>query len=203
MNPIPQNQTDEEKLVMPNITNPNSIHISGKLKFDGYRKIELHCYVDTGASLCIASKYVIPEEHWVNTERAIQVKIADGNTISLNKVCKNLDIQIAGELFHIPTIYQQESGIDLIFGNNFLQLYGPFTQFTKMIILTLTGEEVYIKKITTARKVGIPGFLESIKKNSKKPKTDTINISPNKIQLLERGKDSIKKFKELNFICYN
>ena len=69
----------------------------------------------------------------------ILVKIADGNTISLNKVCKNIDIQIAGEIFHIPTIYQQESSIDFIFSNNFLQLYGPYTQFTKKIILTLSG----------------------------------------------------------------
>ena len=78
------------ELVMSNITNPNSIYISGKLKFAGYKQIELHCYVDTGASLCVASKYVIPEEHWVNAERPIQVKIANGSTISISKVCKNL-----------------------------------------------------------------------------------------------------------------
>lgn len=199
---LPQNQTEEE-LAMSNITNPNSIYIKGKLKFTGYKQIELHCYVDTGASLCIASKHVIPEEHWVNAERPLQVKIANGKTIAITKVCKNLDILIAGEIFHIPTVYQQETGIDFIIGNNFLQLYGPFTQLTKMIILTLNHEEIFIRKITFAKKVGVIGFLNSMKKNSRTKKTEVINISPNKIQLLQRGRDSINKFKEMNFICQN
>ena len=72
-----------------------------------------------------------------------------------------------------------------------------------MIILTLSGEEVYIKKVTTAKKVGTKGFLESMKKNSKIQKPVAININPNKIQLLKKGRDSINKFKELNFICEN
>ena len=67
-----------------------------------------------------------------------------------------------------------------------------------MIILTLSGQEVYIIKITTARKVGVPGFLESMKKNSKTKKPDAINITTNKKFLLQRGKDVIRRFKELN-----
>lgn len=128
MNHLPQIQTDEvEEIVMPNITNPNSIYIKGKLKFAGYKQIELHCYVDTGASLCLTSKFVIPEEHWVNAERPMKILIANGSAMTINKVCKNLDIMIAVEKFHIPTVYQQESCMDLILGNNFCQLYGPFT----------------------------------------------------------------------------
>lgn len=62
MNHLPQRdrlkkQTEEaEEIVMSNITNPNSIYIYGKLKFAGYKQIKLHLYVDTGASLRIASK---------------------------------------------------------------------------------------------------------------------------------------------------
>ncbi|KAJ9543840.1 hypothetical protein OSB04_023547 [Centaurea solstitialis] len=45
-----------------------------------------------------------------------QAKIANGSIVTINKVCKNLDIMIAGEIFHIPTIYQQESNLDFILG---------------------------------------------------------------------------------------
>ena len=72
-----------------------------------------------------------------------------------------------------------------------------------MIILTLSGKEVYISKVTTAYRVGVKGFLESMKKKSKVQKPDAINISSNKIHFLERGKDSIKKYKESNFIIQN
>jgi hypothetical protein len=200
---------------MVNITNPNSIYIKGKLKFSGYKQIELHCYVDTGASMCVASKYVIPNEHWVNTERPIVVKIANDMKITLSKVCKNLNVLIAGEIFHIPTVYQQESGIDFILGNNFCQLYGPFTQFTDRVIFTLNKIPIHIGKIRIAHKVGIPGYLESMKKKSNLPKTEVINISPNKINsLLERGgyirnqklfeiqKDKISKIEKLlDLVC--
>lgn len=74
---------------------------------------------------------------------------------------------VACEIFNIPTVYQQESGIDFIIGNNFCQLYEPFVQYAKMIILTLAGKEVYIPKITKAYKVGVKNFLESMKKKSK------------------------------------
>ncbi|KAJ9562266.1 hypothetical protein OSB04_007426 [Centaurea solstitialis] len=202
MSHLLQIQTEEPiELVMPNITNPNSIYIAGKLKFAGYKQIELHCYVDTGASMCVASQYVIPKEHWVNAERPIRAKIADGSIVTINKVCKNLDILIAGEIFHIPTIYQQESDLDFILGNNFLLLYGPFAQFTKMVILHLDNKEVFISKVTTAYRVGVKGFLESMKKKSKVQQPKPLNISPNKIHLLKRGNDRIKIFKsEYNFI---
>ncbi|GJR94508.1 Orf y [Tanacetum coccineum] len=47
-----------------NITNPNSIYIQGNLKFKGFKEYKLHCYIDTGASLCLASKYVFPHDLW-------------------------------------------------------------------------------------------------------------------------------------------
>ena len=50
------------------------------------------------------------------------VKIADGSSITINKVCRDIDLIIAGEIFHIPTVYQQESGIDFIIGNNSLSV---------------------------------------------------------------------------------
>ena len=197
-------EDSQEELVMPNITNPSSIYIKGTLKFTGYRKIELHCYVDTGASLCIASKHVILPEHWVDAERPIEVKIANGKTITINKVCKNLDMLIAEELFHIPTVYQQEAGIDFILGNNFCLTYSPFTQLdNRKIIFTLAGEEIWVKKITCAQRVGFEGYLESKKKNSKAKPVQPINISQNKIQILERGRDMLQKYREMNFIMTN
>jgi hypothetical protein len=197
-------ENSQEELVMSNITNPTSIYITGILKFTGYRKIKLHCYVDTGASLCIASKYVIPPEHWVNAERPIEVKIANGKTITITKVCKNLEIMIAEEIFHIPTVYQQDAGIDFILGNNFCLQYKPFIQLNeRTIIFTLNKEEVWVKKVTRAEALGQPGFLESKKKNSKTKPITPINISQNKIQLLERGRDKLLKYQEMNFALTN
>ena len=194
-----QTVSDEGKeLVMSNITNPTSIYIQGTFSFKGYKKIKLHCYVDTGASLCIASKHVIPPEHWVNAERSIPVKIADGKTITITKVCKNLDVIFAESVFHIPTVYLQESGIDFIIGNNFCLEYAPFTQHTNHVIFTHPIEgDVFVKKIRKAMRQGISGFLESMKKESKNTKTiEPVNISQNKIYFLERGRSMIKKFHE-------
>jgi len=33
----------------------------------------------------------------------------------------------------VPTIYQQETGLDMIIGNNFLRLYAPFCQYLEYI----------------------------------------------------------------------
>ena len=57
-------QTDSKvmnsKNVILTITNPNSIFVKVTFTFVGYKQIDLNCYIDTGASLYIASKYVIP-----------------------------------------------------------------------------------------------------------------------------------------------
>lgn len=95
---------DEEEKVM-NITNPNSIYIKGLLKFKNFKQFDIYCYVDTGASLCLASKNIIPEEFWENAPKTIPAKIADGKIINITKVCRNLDIQIADTVFHIPAVY--------------------------------------------------------------------------------------------------
>lgn len=186
--PIKEKPKDEKMLLQGNITNPNSIYIKGQIKFAGYKNIELHCYVDTGASLCIASKHVIPREHWENAPRPITVKIADGSTVQITKVCRNLNMKIAGEIFHIPTVYQQETGMDFIIGNNFCQLYEPFVQYTDRIIFTLDGQPIVIGKIRKALSNAKPGFLDSMKKTSKLKKPEPINVSPQKITLFKGGK---------------
>lgn len=182
---LEQISSDKKDLVM-NITNSNSIYIKGIFKYSGYKQIELHCYVDTGASMCVASKHVIPNEHWVNAERIITVKTANG-PITINKVCKNLTVRLAGELFHIPSVYQQDSGVDFIIGNNFCLLYGPFAQFTDRIIFHLNDVPIVIGKIKAAYNKGQKGFLESMNFFSKTPQPQPINISTDKIQLLEGG----------------
>ncbi|ALD49090.1 ORF5 [Atractylodes mild mottle virus] len=197
-----QIQNNHQQLSL-NATNTSSIYISGKLKFQGYKQLDLHCFVDTGASMCVASKHVIPEEHWENSSRQLLVKTANG-MITINKVCKNIDIMIADTIFHIPTIYQQEIGIDLLLGNNFLLLYGPFTQYTDRIILFKENQPVIIGKVSKAYLHGMPGYLDSMKKNSRNPVPPPINITSNKIedskrfsvlklQLLERGREIINR----------
>nr|QVW10188.1 putative reverse transcriptase [Atractylodes mild mottle virus] len=197
-----QIQNNHQQLSL-NATNTSSIYISGKLKFEGYKQLDLHCLVETGASLCVASKHVIPEEHWENSSRQLLVKTSNG-MITINKVCKNIDIMIADTIFHIPTIYQQEIGIDLLLGNNFLLLYGPFTQYTDRIILFKENQPVIIGKVSKAYLHGMPGYLDSMKKNSRNPVPPPINITSNKIedskrfavlklQLLERGREIISR----------
>lgn len=65
---------------------------------------------------------------------------------------------VGGVKFFIPTINQQESGVDMIIGNNFLNLYSPFTQTLYYIILnTIEGEQVYVTKVKNAKIVASPG----------------------------------------------
>nr|WUF06597.1 reverse transcriptase [Angelica bushy stunt virus] len=183
-----------DELVM-NITNPSSIYIQGTLWFSGYRKISLHCYVDTGASICLANKYVIPPEHWENAERPIKVKTANG-IITIDKVCKNLDMIIAGTSFHIPTAYQQNAGMDFIIGNNFCLLYSPCIFHLKQIVLhTLEKKPVWVDKVFRAEQRGLKGFLDSRKIGSKKRAPDPVNISSQRTLFLERGREKLEAFR--------
>lgn len=56
--------------------------------------MEIHCYVDTGASLSLASRYIIPEEHLETSPRVIKASVANGDHITINKVVRNIDMQI-------------------------------------------------------------------------------------------------------------
>ena len=80
-----QKNSDNNDSLM-NFTNPNSIYVSAFLNFKGYKKFRIHCFVDTGASLCLASKFVIPDELWENAPKQISATIANGDTITINKV---------------------------------------------------------------------------------------------------------------------
>lgn len=80
---------------------------------------------------------MIHEELWENAPREINVTIANESTVTITKLCRNLTVFHAEEPFFTPTVYQQESGIDLLLGNNFCQLYGPFTQWIDRIALHL------------------------------------------------------------------
>ena len=181
---------------MYTLTNPNSIYIKGTFRFAGYKQIDLHCYVDTGASLCLASKHVIPAEHWINAPKVIRVKTANG-PVYLNKKCSDLQIRLAGQIFHIPSVYQQENGIDFILGNNFCLLYRPFIQNLRTISLHNKGVEVSISKITNAYFHGKHNFLESMKINSRTQKPEPINIAQNQID----DKKDIEDIEEYQFIA--
>ncbi|AAM53128.1 ORFV [Mirabilis mosaic virus] len=186
---------------LANKTNPNSIYIEAKVKFKGYQTLSLHCYVDTGASLCLASKHVIPDDFWENAPRSIPVKIANQSSITLNKVCRGLKINIAGNEFFIPTIYQQETGIDILLGNNFCQTYQPFIQWVDHIAFHIkeNNEEkrVLIPKVRIAMRKGHPGFLEAMRKGSGKKPVPGTNITQEVIDDEEKGFIEISKFREI------
>lgn len=59
------------------VTNPNSTYIKVGFKIKGYDQYHIHAYIDTGASICIASKYIFPEEMWQSADNSIKVRIAD------------------------------------------------------------------------------------------------------------------------------
>nr|XP_043633121.1 uncharacterized protein LOC122604299 [Erigeron canadensis] len=142
--------------------------------------------MEPGASLCLASKHVIPESLWENTPKDIKVTIANQESIKIDKVCRNLVVYLSGEPFPIPTNYQQESGMDLLLGNNFCQLYGPFTQWLDRISFHLNQEMILIKKVTKALQVGKPEFLESMKKNTKVKEIPGTNIAQEIIKIDEK-----------------
>ncbi|KAL2497820.1 orf y [Abeliophyllum distichum] len=108
-----------------NITNPNSIYIPIKLSFEGYRKYTIHAYVDTGVSVCTASKWIIPKQFWVQSEKTLNLKIADNSSVKTSKVVNNIKIGIIGHynsnlksfLFTVSTVYQLETRIDFIIEN--------------------------------------------------------------------------------------
>lgn len=97
---------------------------------------------------------------WQTTENPIKVRIVDNSILKIDKVVRSINMIIGGSKFFVPTIYQRESGVDIIIGNNFLNLYSPFTQYLYYIIIsTLEKEQVYVPKIKQAKSVASKEFL--------------------------------------------
>ncbi len=176
-----------------NVTNPNSIYIKTLIKFKGYRQFHVHSFVDTGASICVADRFIIPEEIWEDNPKPIEVRIADNSIRKISKVARNIKINISGEEFIIPTIYQQTTGVDLLLGNNFLQLYGPFVQYLDRIVIHKNNEEVICPKVQKAYRVASPKLLGELRKPRNRggniPKTnislDKSDASPEVIEIQE------------------
>lgn len=150
----------------PNRTNPNSTYIKIGLKFKNYKSFHLHAYVDTGASLCIASKYIIPNELWKEAD-PLQVTIANGDKLKLNNICENIFIEIENVQFFVPRIYQQQTGMDFIIGNNFCRLYQPFIQTIDKITFHYQKTSVSTKIMHYALRIASKGFIESLKKQKR------------------------------------
>lgn len=113
---------------------------------------------------CVANQYIFPLGRWEKAETPIRVRTADNSVITLDMVMRKVDMIIAGVKFHVPSLYQQDSGVDLIIGNNFLNLYQPFTQYLDHISLTtLEQESIYVAKIRKALAVASPDFYYNIK----------------------------------------
>lgn len=176
-------------LILNNVTNSNSSYIKIQINIPKYKKYHLYGYIDTGASICVASRYALPEEVWKISDKVIEASIANGSKIQINKVAKNTKINICGEEFIFPTIYQQETGIDFIIGNNFLKLNEPFIQSIELISIThhLTKKRVFCTLEKEAYKVAQPGFPESHKKQ--KGEDDYKLDKPTQITCLEQSND--------------
>ena len=112
------------------------------------------------------NKYAFPEEEWKTIDKPIQVRIADNSLITLGLTIRFVNMIIASEKFLMPTIYQQESRVDLLIGNNFLNLYRPFIQDLDFIVIhTLDKYPVYVSKEKTAMTVAtLEKFIEQHKK---------------------------------------
>jgi len=160
-------------------THVNSIYIRGTLSFKGYRRFNVDCYVDTGASMCLANKHVIPLEFWQKTREPIYAKLADDTIHELDIVAEKIEILIEDKIFIIPTLYQTESRYDILLGNNFCRLYEPFAQWGKIIIFHHEGQTVVCPKITRAFHRGKSGFLESQKHGSRSKPPEPENIVQN------------------------
>nr|KAJ0216629.1 hypothetical protein LSAT_V11C300116250 [Lactuca sativa] len=157
---------------------PDKVKVLQTANNGGYEALEEEY---DGASLCLASKFIIPDELWENAPKEISATIANGETIKINKVCRNINLELSGEHFNVPTIYQQNSGIDIIIGNNFCQVYGPFIQWIDRIAFHLNNDMVIIKKVTEAYSKGKPGFLETQEKGSKEKQIPGTNITHEEI----------------------
>ena len=160
-------------------THVNSIYIRGTLSFSGYRKYNVDCYVDTGASMCLANKHIIPPNFWVKAKVPIYAKLTDDTIHELNIVAEQINILIQDKIFTIPTLYQTTSRYDILLGNNFCRLYEPFAQWGRIIIFHHEGQTAVCPKITKAYHQGKPSFLESKAYGSHTKPPDPENIVQN------------------------
>nr|AGR88238.1 reverse transcriptase [Dahlia mosaic virus] len=186
----------QNELLYSNISNSNFIYIKGNIFLIGYITLTLHCYVDTGRSLCLASKHVIPEDIREETSKDIKVTIINPDTIKLAKVGRNLIVYFSGEPFHIPILYQQETGIPLLLENTFCQLYGPFSQWIDRISFHLNEGMILIKTLTKASQIGKTSFLESMKIDSLAKQIPGTNITQEVIKP-ERFFLEIKRYQKI------
>ncbi|CAH1443991.1 unnamed protein product [Lactuca virosa] len=80
---------------------PDKVKVLQAANNGGYEALEEE-YDDTGASLCLASKFIIPDELWENAPKEILATIANGDTIKINKVCRNINLELSDRIaFHL------------------------------------------------------------------------------------------------------
>nr|WCL16037.1 polymerase [Chrysanthemum yellow edge associated virus 1] len=94
----------------------------------------IHAYIDTGATLCFAQENVCT--NWIKLRQPRRFTIADKSEHFIHYVAKEVVVIVSGTPFIAKTIYQYDTGIKLIIGNNFLKLYQPFTQYLDKISIT-------------------------------------------------------------------
>ncbi|ALN12435.1 polyprotein [Vaccinivirus cadovaccinii] len=120
----------------------NSIYISAAFRFKGYEEYHLHCLVDTGASITLATQWAIPEEKWITIPHGNEIKItvANGETCKIDKYATNVPIYISGIKFTIEKVLQfNKQGCDFLIGNDFFMKYAPYTQYPDRISIAKNG----------------------------------------------------------------
>ena len=137
------------------------------MKFPNYKAYHLHAYIDTGASICVAHENVIPRQYWKPVAQQIHVQIADKSVHALKYQVDNVQIKIAGEVFVINRIYQQNTNMDILIGNNFLNKYYPFVQYPDYILLHIDKQSVHVQKEKQAFRNAQPGFTELYRKRNR------------------------------------
>ncbi|AAA50240.1 reverse transcriptase [Peanut chlorotic streak virus] len=112
------------------MSSKNSSFIKVKL-FNKY----LYAYIDTGATICLAQAKILPIKYWKKMIKPIKVRIANNKVIHIWYKAVDLVLLLEGKRFPLPSVYQQDAGLPLILGNNFLKLYNPFIQTLETISL--------------------------------------------------------------------
>lgn len=93
--------------------------------------------VDTGATLCFAKKETFSK--WTKLKEPKVISVADKSRHYIWWFVEMQPLYINNHRFIAKSIYQHDSGLDLVIGNNFLKLYQPFTQALEWIKLRLTN----------------------------------------------------------------
>ena len=116
-------------------------------------------YVDTGATLCIAQEKLLPKQYWKKMKSPAHVRIANNKTMQIQYKAVDFVVLIEGRKFLISSIYQRNTGVTMILGNNFLKLYHPFIQRIDTVTLRCPNLQSQKSHLVTTKIYTTPSFV--------------------------------------------